>query len=140
MIIRCIDEAVESGARLSRACKTIGLNSRTIQRWKHRAEGGEDRRQGPKSKPKNSLSVEERENVLCIANSPGFRNLSPHQIVPTLADKGVYVASESSVYRILGKEKLDAHRSASKPPTHKKPIEHKATAPNQVWSWDISAP
>jgi len=138
LIIEAIDEAIDSGARLWRACQEIGLDSRTIQRWRKRADGGEDQRRGPKSKPTNSLSVEEQETVLSIANSPTFRNLSPHQIVPTLADQGVYVASESSFYRILNEEQLNTHRSASKPSTHKKPTEHKATAPNEVWSWDIT--
>jgi transposase InsO family protein len=42
------------------------------------------------------------------------------------------------MYRILREEKLNTHRSASKPPQHKKPREHVAKAPNQVWSWDIT--
>jgi len=50
----------------------------------------------------------------------------------------VYVASESTMYRILREEKLNTHRSASKPAKHKKPREHVAEAPNQVWSWDIT--
>ena len=138
MIIESIDEAVDSGARLRRACQEVGVDSRTIQRWKKRADGGEDQRRGPKSKPTNSLSVEEQKTVLSIANSPTFRDLCPHQIVPTLADQGVYVASESSFFRILNEEQLNTHRSASKPSTHKKPNEHKATAPKVVWSWDIT--
>jgi len=71
-------------------------------------------------------------------NSPAFRNQPPNQIVPALADQGVYVASESTMYRILREEKLNTHRSASKPVQHKKPREHMAKAPNQVWSWDIT--
>ena len=76
--------------------------------------------------------------MLKIANSPEFRNLSPNQIVPALADEGIYVASESTFYRILRKAKLNAHRSASKPPRRKKPREQVAEAPNCVWSWDIT--
>lgn len=138
MIIRCIDEAVTSGARLSKACKLIGISSRTLQRWKKHPEGGEDQRQGPRRQPRNRLSPPERAEVTRIMNSPSFRNQPPNQIVPALADQGVYVASESTMYRILREEKLNTHRSASKPPQHKKPREHVAEAPNQVWSWDIS--
>jgi len=138
MIIRCVDEAARSGARLSAACKTIGLSSRAIQRWKRQAGGGKDRRQGPRTRPTNSLSRKERERVVEIVNSPAFRDQSPKQIVPQLADEGIYVASESTMYRILREEKLNTHRSASKPRQHTKPREHVAVSPNQVWSWDIT--
>ena len=138
MIIGNIAEAVRSGARRSKACETIGLSLRTIQRWKLRPEGGADLRQGPTTSPGNRLKQEERAEVLKIANSPEFRNLSPNQIVPALADEGIYVASESTFYRILRKAKLNAHRSASKPPRRKKPREQVAEAPNCVWSWDIT--
>jgi len=138
MIIGNIDKAVRSGARLSKACETIDLSSRTIQRWRLQSEGGEDHRQGPGDNSGNRLSEEERTEVLRIANSPTFRNLSPNQIVPTLADQNIYVASESTFYRILKDAKLDAHRSAPKPPRRKKPREQVAEAPNSVWSWDIT--
>lgn len=138
MIIRSVDEATRSGARLSAACKTVGLSSRAIQRWKREADGGEDRRQGPRTKPGNSLSRRERERVVEIMNSPAFRDQPPKQIVPQLADQGVYVASESTMYRILREEKLNTHRSASKPRRHTRPREHVAVAPNQVWTWDIT--
>jgi len=138
MILRCIDEAVTSGARLSRACKLIGISSRTIERWKRQPEGGHDHRQGPKTSPRNRLSAKEREEVVQVVNSPAYRNQSPNQIVPALADQGVYLASESTMYRILREEKLNAHRSASKPPQHNKPREHVAVSPNQVWTWDIT--
>lgn len=138
MILRCINEAVTSGARLSRACKLIGISSRTIERWKRQPEGGKDHRQGPKTSPRNRLSTKEREEVVQIVNSPTYRNQSPNQIVPALADQGVYVASESTMYRIMREDKLNAHRLASKPSQHNKPREHVATAPNQVWTWDIT--
>src|SRR5690606_4865974 len=60
------------------------------------------------------------------------------QIVPLLADKGVYVASEASFYRVLKAAGLDAHRSRSKPAARKKPKELVATVPNQIYSWDIT--
>ena len=44
MIWRLIGEAVESGARLDRACETLGLTARTVQRWRHQGEQGFDRR------------------------------------------------------------------------------------------------
>ena len=58
--------------------------------------------------------------------------------MPLLADKGRYVASESTFYRVLDQEKLLTHRSASKPAKKSKPRQLIATGPNQVWSWDIT--
>lgn len=55
-----------------------------------------------------------------------------------LADEGVFVASESSFYRVLRAEKQLAHRGRAKPPTHRRPDELVATAANQVWCWDIT--
>ncbi len=59
-------------------------------------------------------------------------------IVPMLADEGNYVSSESTMYRILREEKLDARRSTSKRDNHQPLATHIATAPNQLWSWDIT--
>jgi transposase InsO family protein len=64
--------------------------------------------------------------------------LPPSQIVPRLADEGRYLASESSFYRVLREEKQLAHRGKVKAPTHSRPPELVATAPNQLWSWDIT--
>jgi transposase len=100
MILGLIDEAVAAGARQEKACELLGLDARTVQRW--RTQGiGEDKRAGPRSSPANKLTTSERKRVLELANNPEHRDLSPKQIVPRLADKGIYVASESSFYRVL---------------------------------------
>ena len=101
MILASIAEAQGSGARLERACTELGLDVRTVQRWRSQREGGEDRRHGPRREPPNKLSSAERRRVLELSNSPEHRNLSPKQIVPKLADSGCYVASESTFYRLL---------------------------------------
>lgn len=95
-------------------------------------------RRGPVTEPANKLSEEERQEILNIANSAEYRDKSPAQIVPLLADKGVYLASESSFYRVLKAAGLDAHRGRSKPATRKRPKELVATRPNQIYSWDIT--
>jgi len=65
--------------------------------------------------------------------------MPPCQIVPTLADEGKYIASESTFYRVLKEEKLQHHRGRSQAPgKHAKPTSYTATAPNQVWTWDIT--
>ena len=115
----------------------LGISVRTLQRWEREPERG-DQRQGPSSASANSLSEAEKMLVVAVATSPEFRDLSPAQIVPILADEGVYIASESSFYRILRQKKLLAHRSMARPSKHSKPKEYVATGPNQVWSWDIT--
>jgi len=68
----------------------------------------------------------------------GNRSLSPKQIVPRLADKGVYIASESTTYRILAQADQLKHREPSKPRRPRRPAEHVAHGPLEVWSWDIT--
>ena len=84
MILGWLDEAQKSGARLAPACCEVGLNPRTIQRWRSRG-GGEDNRHGPKREPRNKLSVSERQQVLDVANSPEFRDLSIFFFLPNLS-------------------------------------------------------
>jgi putative transposase len=137
MIFDLVEEAQRSGARREPACQILGLTARALQRWS-RQDGGEDRRRGPRSEPPNKLTDHERQQVLDIVNAPQYCDLSPHQIVPLLADEGLYVASESTMYRILREEKLTAHRQRSKPATVRRPAAHVATGPDQVFSWDIT--
>lgn len=132
-----LDEARDSGARLDKACATLDLSLRTVERWEA-AGGGEDRRQGPNQAPANKLTPLERHRLLQVVNSPAYRDLSPHQIVPLLADQGLYLASESTMYRVLREADQLAHRERSRPAVHSRPKAHVATGPNQVWSWDIT--
>lgn len=137
MIGQLIDEATSSGARLEAAVDAVGLSIRTFQRWNLQVDGA-DRRRGSGTDPANKLAPAERQNIIEIANSPAFRDVSPKQIVPQLADQGIYVASESSFYRVLRDDGLITHRELSRPATSRKPKEHVATGPCQVWSWDIT--
>jgi len=139
LILALVDEAVVQGARKTSACAEVGLSVRTIQRWRTQG-GGEDARRGPRKPPANKLSLDERQKVLETANLPEFRNLPPNQIVPRLADQNIYLASESTMYRILREDKQLAHRQRSRPATHSRPREYVAMGPCEVWSWDISAP
>jgi len=137
MILALVDEAVVAGAREERAAEVVGIAARTLTRW--RAEGGgEDRRKGPATPPAHKLDEAERQQVLDTANSVAFRDLSPRQIVPRLADAEQYIASESTFYRVLREAGQLAHRSTVRPAQARKPKEHVARAPNEVWSWDIT--
>lgn len=138
MILALIDEAVSAGARFFKACNILELSKRTVQRWKKSSVVG-DLRAGPKTVPANKLSKADRARILKLVNLPAYRDLSPKQIVPKLADAGQYIGSESSMYRILREEKALSHRGSSRVP-HKryKPDEQVATCPGQVLSWDIT--
>ena len=131
-----VEEAVRAGARRAVACREVGLDARTVQRWRKSNTG--DRRRGPKTKPAQALSSAEREHVLEVANSPEFRDASPKFIVPTLADRGEYVASESTFYRVLREADALAHRGRAKPRKVTRPAEVVASKPCEVWSWDIT--
>jgi hypothetical protein len=131
-----VHEAVGAGARLERACGVVGVVARTLQRWE-RPGAGEDAREGPRGVPGNKLGEAERKKLVETANAPEHRDLSPKQIVPRLADRGIYLASESTFYRVLRAEDLLAHRERARPPVTR-PREHVATGPDQVWSWDIT--
>jgi putative transposase len=137
VILELLDEAARAGARRERACEVLGLTERSVQRWR-RADVGDDGRAGPRTRPANALTSAERAKVLDVVNSPEYRDLPPKQVVPRLADEGRYVASESTIYRILRAEGQDAHRGRARPRTVRCIDEHVATAANQVWSWDIT--
>ena len=135
MIVEFVDQAVAAGARRAKACAVIGISVRSLQRWAHEPE---DRRAGPRRVSANALTDAERKKVIAIATSPEMRDLSPKQIVPLLADRGEYVASESTFYRVLRDEALDEHRGRMRPASTRKPRCHEATGAWQVASWDIT--
>lgn len=131
-----IEQAVQAGARQALACRELGVSARTLQRWQHQAVDG--RPDAHRPAPPNKLSHEERRAVLDAANRTDFASLTPHQIVPKLADEGTYIASESTFYRILKADGQDAWRSRSQSPRKHVLTTHRADGPNQVWCWDIT--
>lgn len=135
-----IDEAVHAGARCAAACQALGLSVRTYQRWlcegAVRADG---RPLAVRPEPANKLTPAERDQVLALCHTPEFASLPPSQIVPRLADRGEYLASESSFYRILRAAGEQQHRGRSRPPRPAAPPpSHCAQRPCAVWSWDIT--
>ena len=112
------------------------MSVRTVQRWAHRAEDG--RPGATRAAPSNKLSAAERERVLAIANEPEHASLAPHQIVPRLADEGVYVASESTFYRVLKAAGQQHRRGRARRPSQRTATTHRADGPNQLWCWDIT--
>lgn len=131
-----IDEAVAAGARQAVACEELGLSERTLQRWRWQPEDGRAGAQRPV--PRNKLSDSERQAVLQAANRPDCASLTPHQIVPKLADEGIYLASESTFYRVLKAAGQAHRRGRSRAPKARPLTTHRATGANQVWCWDIT--
>jgi len=139
LAVELIDEARDNGSRLKPACNELDISVRTYQRWTKDGDVKIDQRPIVKRPtPKNKLSSEERSKIIEVVNSPKFADLPPSQIVPKLADEGIYLASESTIYRILKEENMNTHRSKSKTPVRREPPTHVATAANQVWTWDIT--
>jgi transposase InsO family protein len=137
-IMTLLKEARDSGAKQSTACEIIGISPKTLQRWSQ-SNNQQDGRIEATQSPSNKLTELECQRVIKVANQPEYAYLSPGKIVPKLADTGVYIASESTFYRILSAEKQLQHRQKAKPIKQiKKPRALCATAPNQLYSWDIT--
>jgi putative transposase len=137
--VELINEARASGCRLKPACDELNISPRTYQRWTKEDDIKRDQR--PlivRPTPKNKLTEEERKELIEVVNSPEYADLPPSQIVPKLADEGKYIASESTIYKVLKEEKMNTHRSRSSAPVKRTPPTHIATSPNQVWTWDIT--
>jgi transposase InsO family protein len=132
-----IEEAVAAGARRARACAEAGLSARTLDRWRL-SEAGDRRPQAERPVPGNRLSDAERAQIEQVANSPAFASVPPGQIVPALADTGIYLASESTFYRVLKERDQQHHRGRAGKPKKREPTTHCAEAPNQLWCWDIT--
>lgn len=138
--IKLIEEACIEGAHRKPACLELGLSVRTVERWRQEGAPEEDQRPHAKrTSPSHKLSEEEKQKILEITRQVEFQSLPPSQIVPILADRGEYIASESSLYRILHEHNQQNHRGkAKKPGKPKAPTSHCAKAGNQVWMWDIT--
>jgi len=99
VILNAIDQAQAGGVRLAQACQIVGISARTVERWRGDPQG-EDARHGPHHRPPNALSPAEESQVLSVLTSSRYADLSPKQLVPQLADEGLYLASESTFYRL----------------------------------------
>ena len=139
MAMTLIDEAVTAGARQSKACDVLGITCRTLRRWRG-AQGLADKRKGAVREPSpQALNSQEKQEILAVCNSQEYQSLPPSQIVPRLADAGIYLASESTFYRVLREHGQANRRGNAHPPRGvPKPRAWVARAPLQAWSWDIT--
>ena len=108
---------------------------------------GHDRRKGSPRLVSHKLSDEERQRILLTCNLAEYASLPPGQIVPALADQGLYnssgedyvYGSESSFYRVLHAHGQVHRRGRARPQQEPRPVPRlRASGSNQMWSWDIT--
>lgn len=137
--VELIEEAHSSGARYSKACEVLKISAKTFQRW--RSDGVktlDKRKEALRSKPSFALSDEEEQEILNICHTKEFSSLPPGQIVPALADMGIYLGSESTFYRVLKKHNENRRRGRAKKPTKRNAPQLRASASNEIWATDIT--
>jgi putative transposase len=84
------------------------------------------------------MSAEERQRILCVLHEDRFADKAPSEVYAALLDEGIYLCSIRTMYRILhAHDEVRERRNVLRHPNYKRP-ELLATAPNQVWSWDIT--
>lgn len=123
------------------ACGALGLPRASWYRSRARVlleTPGSDDEIGPSKASPRALSEGERALVLDQLNGRRFADMAVPQVHATLLDEGRYLCSPRTMYRILDAAgQVRERRDQLRHPVYAKP-ELLATAPNQVWSWDIT--
>lgn len=141
-ILALFDEAISAGARQHRACEVIDIDPGTLRRWRPAGQTkvhSDARPEAERPLPSNSYSEAERAHILETCNSKEYESLPPSQIVPQLADEGLYIGSESTFYRVL--KAADQQHTRGRAKSRQKsraPTTHTADGPNQVWMMDVT--
>ena len=119
------------------ACESLDIPRASFYRMRERqAAVPIEPRKRPS--PPRALSVPEQQSVLEILHSDRFVDKAPQEVYATLLDEGEYHCSIRTMYRILdANAEVKERRNQLTHPAYQKP-ELLATAPNQVWSWDIT--
>ncbi|MFT5161776.1 MAG: putative transposase, partial [Alteromonadaceae bacterium] len=99
-LIKFVKEAQSAGARQSKACEIIGISVKTLQRWE-KPDNAKDSRTEALREPANKLTEAEYQQIIHVVNDPKYADLPPGKLVPTLLDEGLYIGSESTVYRVM---------------------------------------
>ena len=118
------------------ACHSLGVPRATL--YRHRQSKPPKPANTPRPKPPRALSDQERRKVLDVLHSEPFADKAPAEVYAGLLDQGQYLCSIRTMYRILDdRQEVRERRDQLRHPTYHKP-QLVATAPNQVWSWDIT--
>ena len=92
----------------------------------------------PRPRPPRALSDDERAKVLATLDSDEYMDKAPAQVFAALLELGIYLCSIRTMYRVLAaNDQVRERRAQRQHPTYTKP-QLVATAPNQVWTWDIT--
>ena len=97
-ICELLDDAIKNGVRKNAACDALGIHPRTYNRWQ---EQPDDKRNGSKKQNRKALSAEERQQIIDVCSSAEYCDVTPPEIVARLAEKGIYIASARTFYRVL---------------------------------------
>lgn len=117
------------------ACEALGVPRSTAYRWRQPALHGPRR---PRRRPSRALSETERTNVLEVLHSERFVDKAPATVHATLLDEQHYLCHPRTMYRILAlQDEIRERRDQARHPKYARP-ELIATAPNQVWTWDVT--
>lgn len=120
---------------VSAACDALGVSRASFYRRRRPARGPAERVRRPS---RRRLADEERQRILDTLHELEFADQPPAEVYATLLSRGVYLASIRTMYRELAKIGATRERRAQRAPhKHAKPS-LTATAPNQVWTWDIT--
>jgi len=118
-------------------CEALGVSRATLHRVLNPPEMPAEVPVVVRVSPR-ALSLNERENVISILNSEEFCDKAPPQIYSSLLDAGRYLASISTMYRLLrARDEVRERRNQVSHPVYARP-ELMAVKPNEVWSWDIT--
>lgn len=118
------------------ACEALGVSRASLHRVQNPPSPPAAPRQRPS--PPRALTADERTIVLGHLHSERFQDCSPTEVYGTLLDEGIYCCSIRTLYRLLAeKGESRERRDQLTHPAYQKP-QLLATAPNQLWSWDIT--
>jgi putative transposase len=123
---------------VKRACEALGVSRATAYRRTSSPRILQTPDTAKRAPSPRRLSNEQRQAVLATLHSPAFADQPPHEVYGALLSQGVYLASIRTMYRILADQsEVRERRNQRKPMIYAKPT-LVATAPNQVWTWDIT--
>jgi len=133
-VIQAVEELVRH-IPLRRACDALGLSR---SRWYRSRQPASKPAARSYPTPARALSPSEEETALAVLNSERFADCSPRTVYAHLLDEGVYLCHWRTMYRILAEyDAVRERRNQLQRPAYAQP-ELLATAPNQLWSWDIT--
>jgi putative transposase len=130
-----VEELDDVSVPITLACEAVGVSRATLYRNTRPPAPLQERYRAPSPR---RLSDTERVAVLEVLHGAEFVDQPPQEVFGTLLSRGVYLASIRTMYRLLAEHsETKERRNQRRPQAHVKPS-LRATAPNQVWTWDIT--